>query len=318
MMLVLTPEALDRARHFVGTTARPLERARLTHLVDHGSLDAVADELAAFRADDAGGGFGHALESDHRAPVASVLATLTALDILRMHGAPGDHPLVASACRWLVEHVETDALGRRVWPFLPPEAQAWPHAPWWDQSTPGELSDTFRGYVANPGVAITAHLWRHEAASPGNVPADLLAQLGAQAVAVAASGLDEDEVNAHDALAHLAAEPTVPPDVRAPVTRYLAEVLPHRVMAAPADFADYAIHPLWVAPTPSHPLASVIQAQVSVALDHTIATQSADGSWPTFWTWGNQPDEWARAEREWRGVLVVRNVHALLAHGRVA
>lgn len=270
MMLVLTPEALDRARHFVGTTARPLERARLTHLVDHGSLDAVADELAAFRADDAGGGFGHALESDHRAPVASVLATLTALDILRMHGAPGDHPLVASACRWLVEHVETDA-----------------------------------PVAARGGI-------------PGNVPADLLAQLGAQAVAVAASGLDEDEVNAHDALAHLAAEPTVPPDVRAPVTRYLAEVLPHRVMAAPADFADYAIHPLWVAPTPSHPLASVIQAQVSVALDHTIATQSADGSWPTFWTWGNQPDEWARAEREWRGVLVVRNVHALLAHGRVA
>lgn len=313
---MLSEEALDRAREWVGEHARPLERARFAHVVDGGSVESVAEELLAFGTQD--GGFGQALEPDCRAPQASVLATLTALDIARQHGLPGDHAVVARACGWLLDRVETDAAGRRVWPFLPPEAQDSPHAPWWDQSAPGQLATMFDGFVANPGVAIAAHLWRWERAAPGSVPTDLLDAVSDQAVAVARLGVAAEEVNAHDALAHFAGEPAVPQEARDPVLDYLREVLPDRVMRIPEDFATYGIHPLWVAPGPEHPLAQSLSESLSCALEHTIAAQQPDGSWAPFWEWGTGAAEWEQARREWSGTLVVRNVDALLRHGRVA
>lgn len=317
MTLMLSRESLARARDFVDAHARPLERARLAQVLGEAGPEEVSRELAAFRTAD--GGIGKALECDCRAPEASSLAAVTALDILRMHGVPGDDPFVAEICAWLVAHAETDARGRHVWPFLPPSAQASPHAPWWDQSEPGQLAETFAGFVANPGVAIAAHLWRHEAATPGSIPPDLLDAVTAQAVDVAAAGLAPDEVNAHDALAHFAGEAAVPEQARRRVAGYLRRVLPGRVMSTPGEFAAYGIHPLWIAPTPEHPLADAIAGPVALGLDHTIGCQQPDGSWTPFWTWeGWHPELWREVAREWSGTLVVRNIAALRAHGRLA
>lgn len=314
--LLLTDEALGRARDWVQQHARPLERARFAQVVDGGSTQAVADALAAFGNTD--GGFGRALEPDCRAPEASVLATLTALDVAYEHGLPGDHAIVARACDWLVAHAEQDDAGRWVWPFLPLSAQASPHAPWWEQSEPGQLAAMFDGFVANPGVAITAHLWRREAAAPGSVPSELLTAITEQAAHVARAGVADDDVNAHDALAHFAGETAAPASVRAAIVGYLESVLPERVMRASADFAQYGIHPLWIAPDPGHPLADALAGPLALALDHTIASQQPDGSWAPFWSWGTGAPEWELARQEWSGTLVVRNVHALLRHGRVA
>lgn len=317
MTHLLTQPQIERARAYVTEHARPLERARLAHVLDGGPVEAVVGELAAYRGE--GGGFGHALESDCRAPESSVLATLTALDILRMHAVPAGHELVQHAVSWLVGTVRTDDAGRLVWPFLPPAAQAAPHAPWWDQSEPGQLAETFAGFVANPGLALTAHLFRYAAAAPGSLDPRLLDQLGEQAKEVAAQGLRAEEVNAHDAAAHLVRESAVPADVRGSMAAYLGAVLPERVMGARGEFAAYGIHPLWVAPDPAHPLAEVIAAQVDVALDEVIRGQSADGSWEPFWDWGGWfGAEWAVARREWQGVLIVRNIRALLAWGRLS
>ncbi|MEI2775108.1 MAG: hypothetical protein V9G19_03870 [Tetrasphaera sp.] len=313
----MSKAALDRARAFVEEHARPLERVRLAHVLGEAEPGDVATALGDFATPD--GGIGKALESDCRAPEASVLGALTALDILRMHGVPGGDPLVAQVCAWLVGHVESDAEGRLVWPFLPPSAQASPHAPWWDQAEPGQLAATFAGYLANPGLAIAAHLWRHEGAAPGSIPRHLLNAVTWQAVDVATAGVSAEEVNAHDALAHVAGERAVPAQARDRVTAYLGRVLPDRVMSTPADFAGYGIHPLWIAPTPEHPLAAVIGRQVAQAIDHTITSQQPDGSWTPFWDWGGwHPDIWAQARWEWSGALVVRNVAALRAHGAVS
>lgn len=317
MTSVLGAEAVERARSFVERQARPLERARLAHLLDGGSGEAIADELEEFRSGD--GGFGRALESDCRAPESSVLATLTALDILRQHGAAGDHPLVVASCEWIVGTATRNDDGFVVWPFLPPTAQGSPHAPWWDQSREGQLAETFDGFVANPGVALTAHLWRREAATPGSVSAALLEELTEQARAVARAGLTAADVNAHDALAHFAAEPAVPESTRGEAAAYLSSVLPERVMRRPEELGRYGIHPLWVVPDPAHPLAAVLAEPLELALDHTVATQEADGSWVPFWDWGGAfPQEEEQAMTEWRGSLVVRNVAALKAHGRIA
>ena len=181
-MEMLSREAVDRARAFVGEHGRPLDRARFAQVVDGGPLQPVVEELAAFRT--AGGGFGRALESDARTPDASVLAALTALD---------DHPLVAEICGWLAEHSDFDQLGRFFWPFLPPAAQSSPHAPWWDQAEPGQLAETFAGFLANPGLALTAHLFRYAAAAPAEaaragVDQALLDALSEQALLLRVTG----------------------------------------------------------------------------------------------------------------------------------
>ena len=315
-METMRPENVQRARDYLTEQGRPLEQARVQVVLDGAPPGMVTEALTAYWTET--GGFGRALESDCRAPEASTLATLTALDIMRAHRVPANDPLVAAAVRWLVEHAETDARGRTVWPFLPASAQASPHAPWWEQSEPGQLAETFRGFVANPGAAILAHLWRHEAAVPGSVPAELLTRVGEQVRQVVAAGIEPGEVNAHDALAHLVGEPAVPEPLRAEVRAWLTEVLPERVMRTEADYADYSIHPLWVVPDPDSPLAGLLAAEVQTALDRTIADQQPDGSWKPFWDWGPaQADEWAAVEPEWRGALVVRNLQALKAHGRL-
>ncbi|GAB4076041.1 hypothetical protein [Nostocoides australiense] len=314
--LQFSSDALDRSRAWLAAHGRPLERVRLAQVLGTATPGQVAEAVSAYANSD--GGVGNALESDCRAPESSALGALTALDILRAHRVPGDRPLVGQVCRWLVESVESDRQGRLVWPFLPPSAQASPHAPWWDQSEPGQLAETFAGYAANPGVALTAHLWRREVAAPGSVPAEMLAQLTQQVRDVAADGVSAEEVNAHDALAHFAGEAATPADAREAVTAYLRRVLPERVMATEADYATYGIHPLWIAPTPAHPLAAALADTLPMALDRTIASQQPDGSWATFWDWGGwHPDVWPQAEQEWRGSLIVRNIAALLAHGRV-
>lgn len=315
---MFSADALERARSFADTRARPLERVRLAHLLGEAEPGDVVRALRAFATTD--GGLGQALEPDCRAPESSALAVLTGLDILRQHRGsdPASRHLLGTLIAWLVAQVERDEQGRCVWPFLPATAQASPHAPWWDQSQPGELAATFAGFVANPGVALTAHLWRAEGAMPGSVAAQLLDALTRQAVAVCDAGLSAEEVNAHDALAHFAAEPAVPAPAREVAVAYLRRVLPDRVMSREGDFAAYGIHPLWIAPGPDHPLAATLAPQIDLALDHTIATQDADGSWAPFWDWGGWDHaSWAIAEQEWRGCLVVRNVAALLAHGRV-
>lgn len=315
-MRKLSTAGVQAARAFVERSARPLEQVQVAHLFGEASADDLAQALAAFTTED--GGIGRAIEPDCRAPQASALGALTALDVLRMHGVPFDHARVGQICDWLVRAVQTDAQGRFVWPFLPPAAQEAAHAPWWDQSEPGLLRETFNGFLANPGIALTTHLWRREAAVPGSVPAELLAALSRQAREVADTGVDAQEVNAHDAMSHFAAEPAVPAPEREQVAGYLRRVLPQRVMARPQDYLTYGIHPLWIAPYPDHPLASDLGDALELALDQTVAGQQPDGSWAPFWDWGGwHPDVWAVAEVEWRGRLVARNLAGLLAHSRV-
>ena len=140
---MFSADALERARSFADTRARPLERVRLAHLLGEAEPGDVVCALRAFATTD--GGLGQALEPDCRAPESSALAVLTGLDILRQHRGsdPASRHLLGTLIAWLVAQVERDEQGRCVWPFLPATAQASPHAPWWDQSQPGELAATF-------------------------------------------------------------------------------------------------------------------------------------------------------------------------------
>ena len=97
----LNRESFDRARQFLRTQARPLDRAMFEHRFEGAPVECVFDELARFQNDD--GGFGHALEPDLRTPTSSALATGIGLRTLKELGCTAEHPMVAGAIRFLLE-----------------------------------------------------------------------------------------------------------------------------------------------------------------------------------------------------------------------
>lgn len=62
----------------------------------------------------------------------------------------------------------------------------------------------------------------------------------------------------------------------------------------------------------------MIRPALEQNLDYEIEQQCEDGSWSPNWSWfGQFPEEWPTAEREWRGVLTLRTLRALQAFGRL-
>ncbi len=297
-MKKLSAPAFQRARRFLSTSARPLERALFAHEFEHGPARAVLDALAAFQNPD--GGFGRALEPDLRLPDSSGIATLAGLDVLRELHVSADEPLLRRALEWVVAAYDPALPG---WRSVPPAVDAHAHAGhWsWELHAPGGAWPHF----LVPGARLLAHLehWRALA------PPELLASFRAAFVAHVRelSG----EVGG-DSLYY--ASTVDDPEVRARV-RELARVA---VSRDPTAWTEYVSKPLKLAPLPDSPLAGELRAEVQTNLDWEIEHQADDGAWDPNWSWrGAYPAEWAQARGEWRGILTLERLRSLRAFGRI-
>src|SRR5512139_484748 len=125
-MKQLSAPAFRRARRFLSSSARPLERALFAHEFESAPKRGVLGALAAYQ--NADGGFGHALEPHLRLPDSSGIATLTALDVLRELHAASDEPLVRRAVAWVVAEYDAALPG---WRSVPPVVDAHAHAGHW-------------------------------------------------------------------------------------------------------------------------------------------------------------------------------------------
>lgn len=307
----LSPEAFARARAFLLDRGRPLEVARFRHAFEGGGTEEVLCALAAYRNPD--GGFGQALEPDVRAPQSSVLATSLALRTLHELNVPVTEPLLVGGVTWLYSQLQVEGHGS-VWPFLPPVAQAHPHAPWWSQAEPGQLAATFGGFRVNPRAELVARLYRW----PDLLPAALLAQLTGEVRDAILEGLEPGDVNGHHVAAVFAQTQEVPGSHRLPVLEYLHDVLPGRVAQRPEDLAGYTLDALTAAPTPTSPLARVLSGPLAASFAHLLTSQQEDGSWGPNWSWGDPaPDAWAAAEQDWRSVRTLEALLTLRTWGRI-
>ncbi|MEF2278635.1 hypothetical protein V3W47_10010 [Deinococcus sp. YIM 134068] len=311
----LSPEAFARARAFLLEKGRPLERALFRHTFEDGPASGVLDALRAYQNLD--GGFGHALEPDVRAPESSVLATSVALRVLHKLNVGEDEELLRGAVTWLRSHLHTE-IGGTVWPFLPTEAESYPHAPWWSQAEPGQLEATFGAFRVNPRAEIVALLHRWPGLTPDPLPEGLLALLTVETRDAILAGLEAGDVNGHHVASVFAQAGDVPELHRQPVLEYLADVLPVRVARTPADFEGYGLSALSVAPTPASPLAHGLEEPLAAALAHLLTSQAEDGSWGPNWSWGETfPEVWPGAEAEWRSVLTLEALIRLRDWGRL-
>jgi hypothetical protein len=303
----MTRESFAAARAYIMSHGRPVDQARFAYHFENGDSATVLQALAAFQNDD--GGFGHALEPDLRTPASSAIATSTGLAILREVDAAVSDPVVADAVRYLLYSYDA---ARSVWPIVPPTVEDAPHAPWW---TYADSEANFGGFLVNPRAALIGHLYYF---SPGQ---EMLANVS-QSLLAHMETIPDDDMGMHDLLSflELAEVDNMPADQRQKVVAKLRRAARHAVATDPAQWTEYNLRPLQVAPTPDSFLSSEIDhAAVDANLDYEIERQAADGSWDLAWSWDFvDAAAWAQAEKDWKGYHAVNTLRTLSAYGRLA
>jgi hypothetical protein len=297
-MKKLSAASFRRARDFIRTQARPLERALFAHELEGAPREPVVEALAAYRNPD--GGFGGALEPDLRMPASTVLATSTALDVLRELGADDAEPLVRGALAWTVARFDPEIPG---WRYVPADVDTVPHAPWWswELHRPGGPWD----HLVNPGARLLSHLSHWPRLAPRPL-VDSLSRAFEKHVTALTVDVGGDSL-------HYAAQ------VENDATRAkLRELAVATVIRDPAAWSSYCAKPLKLAPLPDSPLAECLTSETALNLDWEIDQQAPDGSWLPSWSWqGHFPEAWEVARREWQGELTLRTLRSLRAWGRI-
>ena len=308
----LSPERFHRARQFLKTEARPLDRAQFEHRFESAPAEHVLAELACYQNPD--GGFGRALEPDVRTPTSSALATGIGLSVLEELGCGSDHPMVADAVRFLRQTF--DELSQ-TWRVIPHDANDYPHAPWWHDEG-GSLARTFDDFLVIPRAQIVGLL--HHFSTP--VPADWLDALTEATVTAIETLEDETFAGGGDALRYaldLAETESLPGRFRDCLVPRLRELAHRLVSRDPHEWSGYCATPLKIAPRWQSILADALWDDLQGNLDYLIDHQLSDGTWEPTWTWGEcYPEAWVGAEREWRGYLTLETLTSLHSFGRVA
>jgi hypothetical protein len=304
-MKLYTKDGQRAAKEFIFSHARTLEKTLYLYEFENGSQTDVLTALAAFQNPD--GGFGHALEPDFRSPDSSALATSITLDILRELQIPAEHPLVSKALAYLVQTYDrVDG----VWRIVPLTGDASPHAPWWNQD---RIEETFDHFCSNPTAELVGYLWTYAALVP--------TELKEQALISVLTYFETlpEKISGDTLLCYLRlyAAPNLPQDAHARLKSRLPRMIAASVETNPEKWGGYCLKPFWVIPSPEAPFVEVIADALQSNLDYEIETQCTDGSWRPNWSWfGQFPDDWPAAERDWRGKLTLQTLKALKNFGR--
>ncbi|MGW6936396.1 hypothetical protein ACWGE0_40495 [Lentzea sp. NPDC054927] len=143
---------IERARNFIWHNARTLEQRWFEHAFDGGEAKAVVQAVLAYRNDD--GGYGYALEPDHRGPTSQPLHALRALQLFGEVNAP-EH--AESILTWLENTCPDGSV-----PFGMSTSKDHPKAPWVAADDQGGLLLTAQIAAALHALQIT-HPWLDKA-----------------------------------------------------------------------------------------------------------------------------------------------------------
>ncbi len=305
IMKTLTEPSFKKALEWLFHNGRDLDQARLLFAFGQTEATSVVDELAAYQNPD--GGFGHALEADVWLKDSSVIATTVALQILREVQADASHAYVQGAISYLIDTLDRNTLA---WDLVPENVDDAPHAPWWDPEDPQTA------FTPNPGMEIVSH-FHHYAAF---VPTALLQELTEAALAylrVHAEHLGMHDIYCTEWLRTIT---SFPETVQQEITGSLHAAVNRVVETDSSKWSQYCLRPLSIIDSPESPYYDELRDAVSINLDYLIDTQKEEGSWPVYWSWGENtpyPEAWEKSQKDWQGVQIIENIKRLLAFSRI-
>jgi len=283
-------DRFDRARNFIYTHARLLERLLFEVEFEAADPEAVGQLISAYQNPD--GGLGHALEPDFRCPESQPLFVEIGLEALQLAGLR-DRSLSLSLCSFLGS--VSDAAG--LVPFLLESALRWSHASHMTQIGPPDLNPTAGvcGLLHYQGVE---HPWL------------------ARATRACCELLLQDPPREAHALRSAARLVEYLPD------RQMAEDLAERIAVAlpeasffipHAPVTTYGLTPLHFATSPGSRWRRLFtQDQIDGHLADLLDRQQEDGGWPISW---EAPGPASRSE--WRGRWTLEALSVLVAYGRI-
>lgn len=309
-MKQLSREAFARARRFIITQGRPLERALFRYRFEGAAVEGVLDELARFQNED--GGFGRALEPDSRTASSSALATGIGLRMLRELECPADHPMVRKAVAYLRTTYNAEVPG---WQAVSPDTNSSPHAPWWHDEN-GSLAQLFDGFRIIPRALIIGSLHHFSTLVPpgwlDEVTEETVRYI--EVVEVLGEGGGSDLQYAIS----LAEAKNLPQHYAKRLEARIREVVPTVVARDSTQWDSYCITPLRIVASPQSLGADLIQDELQRHLDYQITRQTREGAWAPVWSWGGTyPDVWSKVELEWRGHLTLEALTQLNAFARI-
>ncbi|WP_236588132.1 hypothetical protein [Tumebacillus amylolyticus] len=290
----------ERAKSFLKTRARGLERALFSYEFENGSVGDVLVELKAYQNED--GGFGHGLEPDFRCAASSALATTIGLQVLGRLPVDHENEMVQQVIGYLLTTLNRDKL---LWEIVPPEVESAPRAPWWTYSANPEESWGW----GNPSAEILGHLHRYAEL----VPPDLLATLTEKAVAYINS---VEKENFHELLCFLRLEERLPQASQRQIESKIRRLLDACVTVDPEQWATYCLQPIQVAPSPQSRHYQQFADVLPANLDSLLEKQTQEGVWEPAWAWGQFEETWPQAKQDWCGWLTLENLRVLRAYSR--
>lgn len=280
--------------------ARKLDLALYEYLFGGGSPQLVLNELATYQNTD--GGFGKALEPDLRLPDSSALATVVAFQYLSLINARTDDVLVSKAIRYLMDSYDDTRNG---WTNIPPEADRFPRAPWWNY----ERTQTGTGW-GNPSAEILGYLLKYADFAQDD---RFVQRLCTQAV----HRLYEiDEPESHEVKCYIRLHGLAHEELQRQLYEPLTAHIKRVAKTNPSDWHGYVATPLTFVTSPDSPFAELFDKQVLFADAERLRRQLIDDShWEPTWEWGQFDEDWAAARLEWSGKITIDNLRLLGAFG---
>jgi hypothetical protein len=280
---------------FLLNEGRLLERRLFATWFLGAPASGVVDALRGYQNDD--GGFGQALEPDTRCPASLPIYVESAFQALVAAGAT-DNQMVLSACDFLARWAADAKAGGAV-SLASAVIESFPRAAHWTEWTYAPGLNPTAGLVGLLYKLGVEHPWRERAA------AWCWEQLESDAVLEGAHSVLEAFVF----LEH-APETDRADECAARIARHF-EQMPD--IHLDPDTPGYGLSVLQFAPTATSRWRKLFtDAQIAAGLDHLERTQQDDGGWPITW----EPPGRA-AVLEWRGVVTLEALRALVSYGRI-
>ncbi|HET7657964.1 MAG TPA: hypothetical protein VFK37_06705 [Bacillales bacterium] len=284
----------ERARQFMKTKARRLEKAIFEYEFESAAYARVLEELVQFQNED--GGFGHGLEPDLRCPESSAVATTRALEILQLdQGRDEQDPIIKKALQYLEETFREERLG---WDIIPKAAENSPRAIWWDY---GVFEDNW----GNPNADIVSYFIEYRSL----YSLDKLDDLINYAIEYLVESCDLEEM--HELFCYLRLYERLGEEQKQKIKGTLDKFVDNCVVKNPGDRQGYGATPLKVVDSPDSLYYPKYSDVMPRELDGLIDQQTEEGSWEPDWTWHQFEDEWQNAKEEWKGILTLDALRTL-------
>ncbi|MNO33898.1 hypothetical protein D3C76_239220 [compost metagenome] len=296
----IAENVLERAREFIYSSARLIDRMRFSYLFENGSKNNVLDALRAYQNRD--GGFGNALEPDMRCPDSQPVSTEMGLSILGEVNAYD-----SDVFNGVIKYLESITLEGGGLPRATTHVNAYPHAPWWTTENDDVPSINPTGSIVGMLLAQKTRTDFVEEPWFRSHISFLWNRLQAKA--------PEDFHDAMQWISFLEQVDKVDVENIARAEQYRA--LLDSWLSGPQgiekdEAAEGYVHKvLDYAPAPdSYASRLVNEEEVSRHLDWLISGQQGDGGWAiTF------PAISLASEQEWRGWMTVDRLKILKAYG---